>query len=76
MTELVSAVASVSPEEDFVETYKYNVLAAATNPSSKKSLDLNIMIPSGGPIPVLSRVRTAITNENGELDGKIGCLPN
>jgi hypothetical protein len=74
MTGLVSLFASVSPEEDFVETYKYNVLAAATDPSSKKGLDLNIMIPSGTPIPVLSRVRAAITNP--ELNSRINCLPN
>jgi hypothetical protein len=68
---LVSVLAAVSPEEDFVETYKYKVLAAASK--NGVQLDLNVNFTSGSPttIPVLSALR----NPTGDLVGKIGCVP-
>jgi hypothetical protein len=70
---LASVFAAVSPEEDFVETYKYKVLAAAKDPASGASLDLSINFPSGNPvtIDVLNRLRPP----SGELLGKINCVP-
>jgi hypothetical protein len=57
----VSVFAAVSPEEDFVETYKYRVLADAgfTN--------LGFNIPGAGTISVLGRTST-------ELDRKKSCV--
>jgi hypothetical protein len=53
--EFVSLFAAVSPEEDFVETYKYKVLAAARDPITLEQLNLTIAFaaPLGGPVNVL-----------------------
>lgn len=69
---LASVFAAVSPEEDFVETYKYKVLAAARD-SSGASIDLSLDYPSGSPttIDVLSPLRTPA----GDLGRKISCVP-
>jgi hypothetical protein len=67
--ELVSLVAAVSPEEDFVETYKYKVLAAAQDPSTSEKLNLTIGIANPGK-EVLGPVRRPI----GDLGQKINCV--
>jgi hypothetical protein len=58
----VSLFAAVSPEEDFVETYKYMVLADVT--ALKLKIDL-----AGAP-DVLDKVR----NATGNLKNKINCV--
>ena len=58
----VSLFAAVSPEEDFVETYKYMVLADVT--ALKLKIDL-----AGAP-DVLGKVR----NATGNLKNKIDCV--
>jgi hypothetical protein len=60
----VSLFAAVSPEEDFVETYKYKVLADV--PTLKLTIDLALSTPPD----VLEKVR----NATGNLKGKIRCV--
>jgi hypothetical protein len=64
---LVSMLAAASPEEDFVETYKYKVLSMAQGVAP----GLRINFPSNKPssIDVISRVG------NAALAGKVSCLP-
>jgi hypothetical protein len=69
---LVSVFAAVSPEEDFVETYKYKVLAAARD-SGGAQLDLNVYFPSGSPTTM--DVLGPVASPSGDLAGKISCVP-
>jgi hypothetical protein len=65
--EFVSLFAAVSPEEDFVETYKYIALAEADG----MALDLNVTFPGyTGVMDVLHTVR----NPSGDLHRKIRCV--
>jgi hypothetical protein len=59
---LASMFASVAPEEDFVETFKYYALASAT-----QSLDMTI----AGTQNVVSRVKNHPSNE---LANKVSCV--
>jgi hypothetical protein len=65
--EFVSLFAAASPEEDFVETYKYGALSDAAG----KALGLNITFPGyTGVVDVLHIVR----NPSGDLHRKIRCV--
>jgi hypothetical protein len=69
--ELVSVFAAVSPEEDFVETYKYKVLANA-------NLSLTIDFRDGTSTStkdVIQVVKNAIGATSGDLHDKIKCVP-
>jgi hypothetical protein len=66
--EFVSLFSAVSPEEDFVETYKYRVLAAAKDDSTSEMLNLTIGIAT--PLEVLGAVRSPV----GDLGEKILCV--
>jgi hypothetical protein len=68
--EFVSVFAAVSPEEDFVETYKYKVLANATTP-----LSLTIDFRDGTTKDVIKVVKDAISAASGDLYDKINCVP-
>jgi hypothetical protein len=59
--EFVSFYASVSPEEDFVETYKYKILADVAQASN---LRLNIPGDPNSPVYVLRKVSGAVTGSN------------
>ena len=65
----VSIFAAVSPEEDYVETYKYKTLAAAQG----ASLNLRISFPNQNhpPSDVLGNVRARA----GALPNKLDCVP-
>ena len=63
-----SLFATVSPEEDFIETYKYAALAAAADSAGNK-LGLDIAFPAR-VVHVIDAVRTP----SAELGGKIGCV--
>src|SRR5262249_34993709 len=64
--EFVSLFAALSPEEDFVETYKYKILADVAHSSN-----LQLHIPGvSSPVPVLDKV----TNAAGNLQSKISCV--
>ena len=63
---LVSLFAAVSPEEDFVETYKYRVLA-----------DVGLQLTMKFPAPVndvINDVFQQVRGPSGELGGKIDCV--
>jgi hypothetical protein len=64
--EFVSLFAAVTPEEDFVETYKYRALAAAKDPNLQ-SLDLAI---AGSKVDLLDAVR----KPGADLGRKLGCV--
>jgi hypothetical protein len=66
--EFVSLFAAVSPEEDFAETYKYKVLAAAQDPNTFEALDL--AIATNPRRDVLGAVR----NPAADLGRKINCI--
>jgi hypothetical protein len=69
--EFVSLFAAVSPEEDFVETYKYKVLAAARDAKTLEGLNLTIAFAAPiGPVEVLDAVRSPAA----DLGGKILCV--
>jgi hypothetical protein len=57
--EFVSFYAAVSPEEDFVETYKYKILADVAQASN-----LRLNIPGVGPVHVLRNVSGAAAGSN------------
>jgi hypothetical protein len=63
-----SLFATVSPEEDFVETYKYAALAAAADPAGNK-LGLDITFPAG-----VEHVIDAVRTPSAELGEKIRCV--
>jgi hypothetical protein len=63
-TPLVSLFASASPEEDFVETFKYHALASATEP-----LDLNI----DGISNAVSRVKPS-SGTGTTIGAKVSCI--
>jgi hypothetical protein len=63
----LSLFAAVSPEEDFVETYKYYVLADVTEAGDQLSLKINL----GSSVDVLDKVRNPPT---GNLKNKIRCV--
>jgi hypothetical protein len=63
-----SLFAAVSPEEDFVETYKYAALAAAADSAGNK-LGLDIAFPAR-----VEHVIDAVRTPSAELGGKIGCV--
>jgi len=67
--EFVSLFAALSPEEDFVETYKYKVLADVAQASN-----LTLNFPAGGPppVPVLSKVSPDPAGNN--LQKKVSCV--
>jgi hypothetical protein len=66
--EYASFYAALSPEEDFVETYKYNVLADVAQRSN-----LRLHIPGvTDPLPVLNNVSSVANGSN--LKGKIDCV--
>jgi hypothetical protein len=60
--------AAISPEEDFVETYKYAALAAAADPAGNR-LGLDIAFPAR-----VEHVIDAVRTPSAELGGKIGCV--
>jgi hypothetical protein len=64
--EFVSVFATVSPEEDFIETYKYKVLAAAKDPATLIPLDLTFTNQGD--------VLQAVRNPAPDLARKIGCV--
>jgi len=64
--EFVSFYAAVSPEEDFVETYKYKILADVA-----KTSQLKLKLPGGGEVTGLL---DKVTNATGNLKGKIDCV--
>jgi hypothetical protein len=65
--EFASLYAAVSPEEDFVETYKYKILADVAQASN-----LRLYVPGvANPVPVLNKVSAAAGNN---LKGKIDCV--
>jgi hypothetical protein len=66
--EFVSFFASISPEEDFVETYKYKVLADAMQ---NQAIDL---VLDGQEINVLDYVRSGIPARKVECLQKLGLL--
>jgi len=68
--EFVSVFAAVSPEEDFVETYKYKVLANAN-----QDLSLTIDFRNGSSKDVIKVVKDAISAASGDLYDKINCVP-
>jgi hypothetical protein len=61
--EFVSFYAAVSPEEDFVETYKYKILADVAQASN-----LRLNIPGGSVFYPFNNVSTAAGNLGGKLD--------
>ena len=66
--EFVSFYAAVSPEEDFVETYKYKILADVAQASN-----LTLNFPGGTKVSVLQAVSDAAA-ANTNLHYKIGCV--
>jgi len=65
--EFASLYAAVSPEEDFVETYKYKILADVAQASR-----LRLRVPGlAKPVEVLNKVSTAARSN---LSGKIDCV--
>jgi hypothetical protein len=65
--EFVSFYAAVSPEEDFVETYKYQILANVA-----QSSNLTLHFPGGTSVPVLNKV---LPNPAGNhLQVKVSCV--
>ena len=66
--EFVSFYAAVSPEEDFVETYKYKILADVAQASN-----LTLNFPGGTTVSVLQAVSDAAA-ANTNLHYKIGCV--
>jgi len=68
----VSVFAALSPEEDYVETYKYKTLGAAQT-TAGGSLNLSISLPNFAPasVDVLARVRAP----SPALQNKLNCVP-
>jgi hypothetical protein len=63
----------VSPEEDYVETYKYKTLGAAQTTAGAR-LNLSISLPNFAPasVDVLAPVRSP---PSGALQNKLTCVP-
>jgi hypothetical protein len=65
----VSVFAALSPEEDYVETYKYKTLGAAGGGSLNLSISLPNFVPAS--VDVLARVRAP----SPALQNKLACVP-
>jgi len=63
-----SVFASVSPDEDFVETYKFKVLTTAQPPLTSATLT----IPGGGSVNL---VGDYLSGRKPALAAKMGCIP-
>jgi hypothetical protein len=65
--EFVSLFAATSPEEDFVETYKYQILANVA-----KASNLTLHYPDGTSVPVLNKVVPKPAGNH--LQTKVNCV--
>src|SRR5262249_23148026 len=65
--EFVSLFAATSPEEDFVETYKYKILADVA-----KASNLTLHYPDGTSVPVLNKVVPKPAGNH--LQTKVNCV--
>jgi hypothetical protein len=67
-----SAFAAVSPDEDFVETYKFKVLTTANPPLTS----VTITLPTHGVPSYVNVARDYADGKKSDLSAKVACIPD